>query len=239
MIDYCDKAAFDKAIAENAPYSDWYNDYSERLAIFVSFYESCKTAIKPESLDDALIRAIATHNPKLRTTVGDSLIDVITEKMANGWEHGTHPREKARIVLDAIRQHGAAQQNPSLAEGYYLPKGHADHPFTADPSEIRYNGALFEQICNDLEREYKKTDEHCRFSDVGNLRGYIHLFLTRYLESSPAREMVHLSFNEQQAMNNALKRSGELVSEPKWTCPDCCTRPCSCKFFNSIEGGQS
>lgn len=33
----------------------------------------------------------------------ETLLDIIAEKQANGWEYGTHPRHKARIVLEAIR----------------------------------------------------------------------------------------------------------------------------------------
>lgn len=36
-----------------------------------------------------------------------SLLDVVAEKVANGWDYGTHPREKARIILEAIRAHWA------------------------------------------------------------------------------------------------------------------------------------
>lgn len=35
----------------------------------------------------------------------EALIDVVAEKQANGWEYGTHPRDKAKIVLNAIREH--------------------------------------------------------------------------------------------------------------------------------------
>lgn len=37
-----------------------------------------------------------------------TLLDIIAEKQANGWEYGAHPREKAKIVLDAIRPYFGA-----------------------------------------------------------------------------------------------------------------------------------
>lgn len=43
-----------------------------------------------------------------------SLIDAIAEVQANGWEYGTHPREKARIVLEAIRQYEAENKENHL-----------------------------------------------------------------------------------------------------------------------------
>lgn len=52
----------------------------------------------------------------------DTLIDVIAEVQANGWEYGTHPRDKARIVLEAIQNHLAS---PEVVEYYIEPKGTA------------------------------------------------------------------------------------------------------------------
>ena len=54
--------------------------------------------------------------------------------------------------------------------------------------EIRYDAHLFEAVCDEMERGYRKTDEDCRFHDVGALRGYIHLFLERYIAAQPVRE---------------------------------------------------
>jgi hypothetical protein len=36
----------------------------------------------------------------------DEILSVIAECQANGWDYGTHPREKAKIVLDALRSRG-------------------------------------------------------------------------------------------------------------------------------------
>ncbi len=33
----------------------------------------------------------------------DKLLDIIAELQANGWEYGTHPKEKAGIVLNALK----------------------------------------------------------------------------------------------------------------------------------------
>lgn len=35
-------------------------------------------------------------------TIETKLLDAIAEKQANGWVYGTHPRDKARIALEAI-----------------------------------------------------------------------------------------------------------------------------------------
>ena len=33
----------------------------------------------------------------------DMLLEAITEKMANGWAYGTHPRDKAKIIMEVIK----------------------------------------------------------------------------------------------------------------------------------------
>lgn len=54
--------------------------------------------------------------------------------------------------------------------------------------EIRYDAQLFEVVCDEMERGYRKTDEDASFHDVGALRGYIHSFLSRYIGALPKRE---------------------------------------------------
>lgn len=34
----------------------------------------------------------------------ENVLEAIAEKQANGWDYGTHPKEKARIVLAAVAQ---------------------------------------------------------------------------------------------------------------------------------------
>ena len=40
----------------------------------------------------------------LKMLESEEMVDIVSGKQANGWEYGTHPREKANIVLTAIRQ---------------------------------------------------------------------------------------------------------------------------------------
>jgi hypothetical protein len=52
--------------------------------------------------DDATAAIIKTYLTAL--TDDPAMVDKIAELQANGWAHGTHPREKATIVLTAIKE---------------------------------------------------------------------------------------------------------------------------------------
>jgi len=51
---------------------------------------------------DAIIAQLKSQPEEHRGEEARDVEDIIAELQANGWEYGTHPREKARIVMKAI-----------------------------------------------------------------------------------------------------------------------------------------
>lgn len=78
-------------------------------------------------LDDA-IQIIRNHQPEPTQKQVDEaeLLEIITVLQASGWEYGTHPMVKARIVLDAIRPYLRQVDNvggePQLVSGDVVEK---------------------------------------------------------------------------------------------------------------------
>lgn len=57
------------------------------------------------------------------TKLLETLLDRIAELQANGWDYGTHPRDKAMKLIEAVRQWDTEQQHPSMeATQEQLPK---------------------------------------------------------------------------------------------------------------------
>lgn len=77
-------------------------------AHFVAYKDNIIQHSAAECINSGMMLRSKPSDQVVFSAISDSLIDVIADKMANGWDYGTHPREKARIVLEAIRQHQVA-----------------------------------------------------------------------------------------------------------------------------------
>ena len=101
-------------------------------------------------LDDA-IQIIRNHQPEPTQKQVDEaeLLEIITVLQASGWEYGTHPMVKARIVLDAIRPYLRQVDN------------------VGEPQQVSGDGIeRCIQVCRDLSREYSGNPDDKTLDEI-------------------------------------------------------------------------
>lgn len=57
-----------------------------------------------KTMREAIIAWNTRATPSFAALDSEEMVEVVAELQANGWEYGTHPKDKAKIVIAAIKE---------------------------------------------------------------------------------------------------------------------------------------